>query len=570
MNENKFNLPKWAIPVIGVLVAGIVVAVLFLTGVIGTRTVEVPDIMNINAEKAQRVLEDAGLSLCITRKEISDKHDENTVLEQSPVSGEKIEKGGTVNVVVSEKPVEVAIPDVVNYQKDLAIKALQTVGLKVETIEEFTDEFANGAVIKQSKTGKAYTGAVIVITVAKNTEKQAERILKIPAVTGETLLRAKEIIQGNFYVIIAAEEYSDTVKKGAIISQTPAANTDAKVNSVINVVISKGKASEAKITMPSVTLATRMQAKTTLENLGLKVVIKEKFSDSVASGVVMAQSIPKGKTVSANTTVTITVSKGKQPAESLTTVKVPTTIPTTKKPETTTKKNPSQNVTTTPPVTKPVTTEPTTLPTTTPDTGEESKYVADFRITTDKATVSAGDIVTVSVKLKTNYKIGAVSLPVIYDARVFEIADAKEGSLNSFLNFSGKLTENGYETNGNWKSPESMYARTSNPDKWLDKTTMANYKIAFATWIATPSQGTVMTQLDSEETIVTFRLKVKENATGTSGQIFLSQDFIKTSGNPQGILSVGRSTSDKVTVDSIVPTGQTLDLKDATTIVVIN
>ena len=111
---------------------------------------------------------------------------------------------------------------------------------------------------------------------------------------------------------------------------------------------------------------------------------------------------------------------------------------------------------------------------------------------------------------------------------------------------------------------------TSNPDKWLDKTTMANYKIAFATWTAMPSQGTVMTQLNSEETIVTFQLKVKETASDTSGQIFLHQDFIKTESNPNGILSVGRATSDTITTDSIVATGQTIDLRNATTTVEIN
>ena len=84
-----------------------------------------------------------------------------------------------------------------------------------------------------------------------------------------------------------------------------------------------------------------------------------------------------------------------------------------------------------------------------------------------------------------------------------------------------------------------------------------------------PSQGTVITKLDKEETIVTFKLKVKENVSDTSGRIFLSQDFIKTAKDPQGILSVGRTTSDKITTDSIVSTGQTIDLRDATVLVTI-
>lgn len=563
MNENKLNLPKWAIPVIGILVAAIIVTTLFLTGVIGSKSVEVPSIINLSAEEAQAIIEEAGLSFSITQKEINDKVDENTVLKQSPASGEKIKKGETVSVVISEKPVDNEIPNVVNYQRDLAVKALQSLGFKVEIIEEETDEFADGSVLEQSKTGKAKTGTVITITVAKNIKKESDKLVKVPDIKGKTLIQAREVLKGNFYVMISGEEYSDTVKKGAIMSQTPAAGTETKTDSVINVVISKGKASEAKITMPSVKLATRMQAKTTLENLGLKVKIKEVFSDNVASGLVISQSIPKGTVVSAQTEVTIVVSKGKQPEESKTTATVPTTIPTTTttKPTTT---NQSQNVTTS------TTTRPsTTVPQSTVPAGE-SQYTADFRIVTDKTSASAGDIITVSVKLKTNYKIVAVSLPVIYDSRVYEIVGTDSGNIASFLNFTGSLKANGYETNGNWKSPDAMYTRTSNPDKWTSETTKANYKIAFATWTATPSQGTVMTALDSEETIVTFKLKVKENVKNTSGQIFLSQDFIKTANNPEGILSVGRSKSDQVTIDSIVATGQTINLRNATALVQIN
>ena len=80
--------------------------------------------------------------------------------------------------------------------------------------------------------------------------------------------------------------------------------------SVISVIISKGKASDVKIVIPSVTLSAKSQAKTALENLGLKVSIKEEYSDSVAAGVVISQSIEKGEIVRPGTTVTLTISKG--------------------------------------------------------------------------------------------------------------------------------------------------------------------------------------------------------------------------------------------------------------------
>lgn len=560
----KKSFKKWLAPVIAAAVAIVAVVVLFATGVIGSDTVKVPDITNMNAEEAQKILEDAELSICISERVIDDSAPENTVLKQSPESGEKIEKGGIVNVTVSEKSVEVSIPNVENFDKDLAIDALQNAGFNVEIIEEESDEFADGAVISQSHSGKGQTGTTITITVSKNDNEASEKLMKVPSVVGKTPEEARKIFGGKLYLKITEEKFSSTVKKGAIISQTPEADVETPEYTTVEVVISRGKASETEIIMPDVVFSSRAEARNALEKLGLRVTVVEKYDDKVSAGIVISQSVPKGKKITAATAVTIVVSAGKQPE--ITTIKpgdLPTQVTTSSKDETTTKKNDSQNVTQKP-TSKP--TSPTTKPT---DPSSESKYVADFAITTDKSEAKAGDIITVSVKLKTNYDIVAISLPVIYDANAFELVGTSENNLSSYLNFTGTLKDNAYTTNGNWKSPDSMYTKNSNKDYWTSTLAKARYKIAFATWVAAPSQGTVITTLEKEETIVTFKLKVKENAGDTSGRIFLSQDFIKTASDPQGILSVGRTTSDKITADSIIATGQTIDLKDATALVII-
>lgn len=561
MNINIKKFPKWAYAVIAVAVAAITVLVLFLTGVISPKSAKVPDIVNMSLEEAQKTLSDAGFSICVTQREINDSVDENTILVQTPEGGTKLEKGSTINVTVSEKSIETDVPDVTNYDKTLAIEILQNSGFRVETTEKETTDFADNTVMKQSVTGKAKTGTVITLTIARNSKAQTDKTFAVPALTGKTLAEAKKAVAGKFYISVTRAEYDDSVKKGAIISHSPAEGIYANEFSVIEVVISKGKASEAKILVPFVELSTKSQATSTLEKLGLKVLIKEEYSDSIAAGVVISQNVKKGTIVKAGTTITLTVSLGKKTGDETSTEFPSYTKYVTQNKDETTKANSDQNGN------KPNTTAP---PVQTPtDNPEEKIYVADFNITTDKETASAGDIITVSVKLKTNYNIVSVSLPVIYDSRVFEIVGADENNVSSFLNFTGSLTANGYSTNGNWKSPEAMYSKNSNQSHWTDSKTMDKYKIAFATWVAMPSQGTVLTTLSAEETIVTFQLKVKENVKDTSGMIFLSQDFIKTASEPQGILSVGRAKSDTITVDSIVATGQTINLREATALVTI-
>lgn len=562
MKVGKKQIPNWVIPVAAVLVVGITVLILFLTGVFGPKTTTVPNIINMNVTEAQAALEKSGLTICITSKEINDSVPEDTVLRQTPAESEKVAPGSVVNVVISEKSVEVDVPNVMNFTKELAIKVLQSKGFVVEIIVKETNDFADGTVMAQSATGKAKTGSAVTITIAKNNKLTEEIAVELPSLTGKTLDEAKGLLRGEIFIAVTDERYDETYPKGTIILQDPLEKTNVSRYSVVKVVLSKGKQSDEKVVVPSVELTSKSQAVATLEKLGLKVLVKEEFSDSFAKGVVISQNVKKGTLVNAGSTVSIVVSSGKMPEGYVDpdSMSEYTHAPTKNNEKTT--KNPSQNVTK-PKPTEPVTSAPKDDPT-------ERNYVADFRVTTDKDTVSAGDVITVSVKLKTNYKIVAISLPVIYDARVFEIVGGDENNVSSFLTFTGSLAQNGYSTNGNWKSPDKMYMQNSNPDHWTDSTTKANYKFAFATWVAIPSQGTQITQLSDEETIVTFQLRVKKNAKDTSGRIFISPDFLKTAKDPQGILAVGRSKSDTITADSMVATGQTINLRNATTLVKIN
>ncbi len=557
----KETSKKWIIPVVCAAVAVCTVAILLITGVIGGNA-RVPDILNKSLDEAEKILGESGFAICITKTEIDDSVDENTIISQSPEAGKKLVDGGTVDVTVSIKSTEITVPDVKYYDKELAIDVLQKAGFKVEIKSEKSAEFADGAVMNQSKTGKGRTGSVITLTISANDIAPSNNSIKVPSAVNKTAEEAAKALSGNFFFKIVKEQYSSDVEKGKIIAQTPQADINAGKNVTVEGVISLGKAEDVEVIVPNVVRFARIQAKETLENAGLQVLMREEYSDTVAKGVVISQNIKAGEKVKAETVVTIVVSSGKAPD---TTTKnntpTPTKFETTKKTETT--KNNNQNVS---PTQKPVVPTVTQKPT---ELAGEAKYKADFAITTDKKEAKSGDIITVSVKLKTNYNIVAISLPVIYDSRVFEVVGVEENNVSSFLNFSGTLTNNAYQTNGNWKSPDNMYSKNSNPDYWNDPVRKSNNKIVFATWVVMASQGTVITDLDKEETIVSFKLKVKDNVKDTSGRIYMHPDFIKTATDPQGILFVGRSKSDTISVDSIVQTGQTINLDKANALVAI-
>ena len=124
-------------------------------------------------------LEASEIKVTVEKKEISDKTlKENTIIEQSPAAGTKVVKGDTVKLI---------IPDVItNYPNFVSegwkVDDIETFcseyGITLTVVEEETNEYPAGTVIKQSRSAdtKVISGATLKITVAKekqttNTEK---------------------------------------------------------------------------------------------------------------------------------------------------------------------------------------------------------------------------------------------------------------------------------------------------------------------------------------------------------------------------------------------------------------
>lgn len=105
------------------------------------------------------------------------------------------------------------------------------------------------------------------------------------------------------------EEFSADVEEGKVISQDPEFKENSKIKekSTVKLKISKGT---ELVKVPKVTGMEKEEAIKTLEDLGLKVEIKEETSKKVEEGYVINQDIAENKEINAGDTVTITVSTG--------------------------------------------------------------------------------------------------------------------------------------------------------------------------------------------------------------------------------------------------------------------
>lgn len=136
--------------------------------------------------------------------------------------------------------------------------------------------------------------------------------IQVPNLVGKTEEEVKNALSGTkLEYEIKEEKYDTEIDKGLVISQNPEFKNDYKIkeNTKIELVISLG----LKLTnVPKVIGKTEEEAKEDLKTADLEVVVVEEFDAKTEKGIVIKQDVEPEEEVGAGSTVTITVSKGKE------------------------------------------------------------------------------------------------------------------------------------------------------------------------------------------------------------------------------------------------------------------
>ena len=227
-----------------------------------------------------------------------------------------------------EKQDEKAIPDLVSLKQDEAVKNLNINGFQVKVVKEFSEDVKSGKVIRQEPDSgeKVKKGSEVIIYVSKGAEK-----ISVPKVTGLSVKQAKSLLNERKLKIKLIWKYHNSIAKGKIIAQKPKEKVKVKKNTVVTLKASKGI---KKVKTPSVIGLSEAKAKTLLKKNKLKVKITYQYHDFIEKGLVVDQSIEKGKKIAVHTLVNISVSLGRKEAV---TPKAPDTSPETTEKKTTPK-----------------------------------------------------------------------------------------------------------------------------------------------------------------------------------------------------------------------------------------
>ena len=287
---------------------------------LGPKPFEMPSVIGRTMEETENTLKDTGLKIGYTQV-VGDEKDVGKIKEQSIKAGSLAKKGDEVILSVITKKPTISVENVVGLDKDKAESKLKSQGFKVNSsAEEYSDE-PKGRVIKQNPVaGSSQTeGTTITLVISKGQQEtstiisskpQTETKVTVANVVGKVQNTAVAALSNQGFTVNVKTEYSDSFGSGYVTNQSPAAGSSQKKGSTITIIVSKGS---EKISVPNVVGKSKSKATSALTNAGLKVSVKEDYNNTVASGNVISQSPASGSSVAKNSTVTITVSKGKKP-----------------------------------------------------------------------------------------------------------------------------------------------------------------------------------------------------------------------------------------------------------------
>lgn len=233
--EKKPNYAVWGAAGAAVLalVAGAIFMLTSLFSTPDTLQVETPDLSGLTLEVATTQLENVGLVVGTVVYEENSERPANTIISQNPNPTTLVDKGSSVDLVISKAKDQVPVPTVVNFASpDDARAAFEAVGLLLGEVKfENSDLPANTVLGSDPVAGTLVEkGTAISITVSNGK-------VEVPNVVGQDLTTATNTLLAAGFEVVSTSQEDDTVAANTVISQSPSGGS-AKYGATITLVYS--------------------------------------------------------------------------------------------------------------------------------------------------------------------------------------------------------------------------------------------------------------------------------------------------------------------------------------------
>ena len=242
--EEEEGRKSMAIPItiiVLLLGAALVLWLTFFSGLFDKNGVEVPDLRGMTLSEVysnKEIMEN--FYVVQGDVEYSDKYEKDQIMDQDPSPRRTVEKGSTITVTVSGGQEAIEMIDVTNYTYEEAVKALQALGLKVASPEyEFSEDVEKDWVISYTppEGTELFPGDKVHLVISKGPE---EMPVVVPSVTGQSLEKAKKMLEDLGLTVAGTEEVAGEQPAGTVVYQSIAPNTEVTEGTAITLHYSKG------------------------------------------------------------------------------------------------------------------------------------------------------------------------------------------------------------------------------------------------------------------------------------------------------------------------------------------
>jgi serine/threonine protein kinase len=199
----------------------------------GPETVAVPDLKSKTVTEATSSLTAVGLILGEQIPQADNEIPKGIIIGQDPATGELLEVGQAVNVIVSAGKAQTSVPDLVGLtSKEIAKSTLEAAQLVLGRVTPEDSDKPEGTVLEQDidPNTSVDIGTLISITVSNGKSK-------VPNVVGMTETAAKNALLNAGFKVEIITQANGTVEVGTVISQSPEAKETAVEGTTVTLVV---------------------------------------------------------------------------------------------------------------------------------------------------------------------------------------------------------------------------------------------------------------------------------------------------------------------------------------------
>lgn len=202
--------------------------------------VELPNLVGMSKEEAQKETENLKLKFEIKTEEFNKEVPEGYIISQDPKYIEKynVKEGSTITVVVSKGQEKTKVPNVKGKSQEEALQLLEEANLKAEIIEETSKTVKEGYVISQEiePDEELFAGDTVKIHISKGT---GIKQVNVVSVIGQNEANAKTTLTGLGLKVNVAYEEDTSKADGIVLKQSIEGGKTVNEGTTITITVNK-------------------------------------------------------------------------------------------------------------------------------------------------------------------------------------------------------------------------------------------------------------------------------------------------------------------------------------------